>query len=100
MIDLRSLDRQPAVTPLRSTQGHRSVGDSDEEFISTHVQKQIYKIGPKGDRPGNIWLGSSGKFHFWPSISTGLTAEVYFIFVCNKGSAWVRHSPALMLRVG
>ena len=39
-IDLRSRDkRQPTSTPLRSGQGHMSVGDSAEEFIS------IYALG-------------------------------------------------------
>ena len=30
-------DRQPTVTPLRSVQGHMSVGDSAEDFISIHA---------------------------------------------------------------
>ena len=36
-IDLRSRDRQPMVTALRSEQCHMSEGDSVEEFISTHA---------------------------------------------------------------
>ena len=35
-------------------------------------QKQICKVGPKGDRPGRVWLGSSGILNFWPSIVIGL----------------------------
>ena len=40
--------------------------------ILENVQKQLFKIRPIGDRWGNVWLGSSGIWNFWPSIVTGL----------------------------
>ena len=36
------------------------------------VEKKNYQIGSIGDRPGKVWLGSSGILNFWPSIVTGL----------------------------
>ena len=34
-----------------------------------------YKIGPIGDRPGKVWLGSSEISNVWPSIVTGIENE-------------------------
>ena len=58
----------------------------DKSFLSGILESsrnKMYTIGPIGDRPGKIWLGSSAISNFWPYIVTGLstTYRTYYISV-------------------
>ena len=72
----RNYDASDPLSALRISQADVGQDRREKSILSAILEdskNKIYKIGPAGDRPGEVWLGSSGVSNFRRYIATGLS---------------------------